>query len=212
MTYQFERGVNKCLPPEDLCMLVCKSVGLENGTMVFSVGRGSALENAAKVVSSLTRRGVVFFQGFYYGSSCIGLQVGGREMVFSCDNFEVLNMENILTLEKKLEKCSITMGGAVVQPYDMNGKKVNDTFLKILRASCNENFMLVIDDETMSPSSEWRNVDVPVDIVLLGDKIVFGMLAIEVMVVRNGLEYKFGQELLHPEIYNIVRDRFGGKE
>ena len=194
---------------ESLKSQILEKVGMEKGSVIVSIGRSSALENAAKIIYAINKKGLIYFDGCYYGNTCLASQVGGHGRIcHSCEAFEVLTLENIIVLEKGIEKYRDIMGAAVVQPWTEYGK-VGETVLKILKGSCDENGLLLIDDETMSgpkKTNKWLNIDLPLDMVILGSDLVFDMYPVEALIVRDGITVMIEQELIHPEIYAIMRD------
>ena len=194
---------------ESLKNQILEKVGMEKGSVIVSIGRSSALENAAKIIYAINKKGLIYFDGCYYGNTCLASQVGGHGRIcHSCEAFEVLTLENIIVLEKGIEKYRDIMGAAVVQPWTEYGK-VGETVLKILKGSCDENGLLLIDDETMSgpkKTNKWLNIDLPLDMVILGSDLVFDMYPVEALIVRDGITVMIEQELIHPEIYAIMRD------
>jgi len=202
----------KILLPEIIKNKILDKTGMEKGNVIISMGRSSALENVAKIVYGINKKGLIFFDGCYYGNTCLASQVGGHGRIcHSCEAFEVLTLENVIILEKGIEKYSTIMGAAVVQPYTEYGK-VGETVLKILRGSCTENGLLLIDDETMSGPSEtgkWMNIDLPVDMVILGSDLVSDIYPVEALVVNHNIPVRISQELIHPLIYSKISDSLG---
>ena len=197
----------KIMPPEVIKNKILNKVGWKKGSVVFSIGRSSALENAARIVHGIDKKGLIYFDGCCYGNTCLASQVGGHGRIcYSCEAFEVLSLENIIVLEKGIEKYAPIMGAAVVQPYTEYGK-VGETVLKILRGSCDESELLLIDDETMSGPSKtdkWLNIDLPLDMIILGSDLVFDIFPVEVLIVKDRISVTVEQELIHPVIYSII--------
>jgi len=182
------------------------------GDVFLSIGRSTALENAVKLIHSYTGRGVLFISGCYYGRTCMASQVGGRELCYSCDSFEVIEPK-FLEIEKYMERYRAIMGGVVVQPY-ISGEEIEGMFLRGINESCRDNGMLFVDDETESGDPEnWKNDEMDPDMLLLGSSIVYDMFPVEALVVRSALKVDLKEEELHPEIFEIVEDAlFSTKE
>jgi hypothetical protein len=198
--------LDNCLPPKFLKNMILEVVGMEGGNCIISIGRSSALENTIKLIWSETNKGVLYLQGCNYGDTCAAAQVGGYNMSYSCDNFEVLDLKT-LSIEEQIEGYREIMGGVVVQPY-MKGLRVEDIMLRFLKGACAENNMLLVDDETnMKGAPGWKDIDGDVDVLLIGSDIVWGMFPVEVLVAREGIDCnEIKEEFIHPQIFKIIQD------
>lgn len=200
----------KGLPTEKLKELILKKVGMDGGSIFVSMGRGSGFENAIKVIQKNSRGGVGLFVGCDYGRTCSGCQVGGVErLCYSCENFEVFEA-NIFTISR-LESFMHLIGGIIIQPYLVESKEIlSDILLKLLKGICLESLMLFVDDETQTPPSKfgkWRNMEVEVDMIILGSEVVDNLLPIEILIVREDLVCPIEQELFHKEIYCVIKNK-----
>jgi len=198
--YQLDAGIGGILPPDKLKETILHSVGME-GEVVVSIGRETALQNALKIISRVTKKGVGYFEGCYYGeNTCVASQLtsGG----FDCDNFEILPLSGRVELEQNLENYKSLIGGVIIQPF-----KVSLDFLQVLRAVCDEYSIFLVDDETNIDSEELKNVSIKADMLMLGSSLVSDVLPVEVIVISKDIsELPIRQYPLNPVIYEMMED------
>ena len=197
--YQLDIGMEKKLPPESLKEKIIKCAEME-GEVVISIGKETALQNALKIISRVTKRGVGYFDGCYYGeNTCVASQLRGGG--FDCDNFEILPLSGRVELENNLESYKLEIGGVIIQPF-----KVSLDFLNVLRAVCDEHSMFLVDDETNIESRRLKNMNVNVDILMIGSSLVCDVLPIEAIIIKKDVEIPIRQYPLNPVIYEIMED------
>lgn len=197
--YQLDIGMEKKLPPESLKEKILECAEME-GEVVISIGKETALQNALKIISRVTKRGVGYFDGCYYGeNTCVASQLNSGG--FDCDNFEILPLSGRVELENNLESYKLEIGGVIIQPF-----KVSLDFLNVLRAVCDEYSMFLVDDETNIESSRLKNMNVNVDILMLGSSLVCDVLPIEVIIIKKDVEIPIRQYPLNPVVYKIMED------
>jgi glutamate-1-semialdehyde aminotransferase len=197
--YQLDAGKESRFPPNSLKDKILECVGME-GEVIVSIGKESALQNALKVISRVTEKGVGYFEGCYYGeNTCVASQLSSGG--FDCDNFEILPLSGRVELESNLENYKALIGGVIIQPF-----KVTTDFLQVLRAVCNEYSIFLVDDETNIVSDSLKNIPIDVDILMLGSYLVSDVLPVEVVVVKKDVELPIRQYPLNPVLYEMMED------